>query len=266
MQRLDRRSTTFGVFILAGVLALSGCATKKYVRQQVGALEPKIAEVSTATKENAERIDAVDRRATQGIQSATQAATQAGQAAQTAQTAANTADTKATQAGTAAQAADQRAGQAQQTATTANQGVQQANTRITTVENRIAGLDVYTAGQPQTVMFKVNQATLSDDAKRALDGIASQVAGQRSGYQIEIEGFTSSEGSESLNLNLSQRRADAVLRYLVSKNVPLYRITVVGLGTDSPVADNKTKAGREQNRRAEVRILRVSGANSTNDD
>jgi OOP family OmpA-OmpF porin len=262
MRSLDRRSTTFGVFILTGVLALSGCATKKYVRQQVGALEPKIAEVSTATKENAERIDAVDRRTT----AADQKATQAGQAAQTAQTAANTADQKATQAGTAAQAADQRAGQAQQTATTANQGVQQANTRITTVENRIAGLDVYTAGQPQTVTFKVNQATLSNDAKSTLDGIASQVAGQRSGYQIEIEGFTSSEGSESLNLNLSQRRADAVLRYLVSKNVPLYRITVIGLGTDSPVADNKTKAGREQNRRAEVRILRAGGANSTNDD
>lgn len=262
MQSLDRRSTTFGVFILAGVLALSGCATKKYVRQQVGALEPKIAEVSTATKENAERIDAVDRR----TQAADQKATQAGQAAQTAQTAANAADQKATQAGTAAQAADQHAGQAQQTATTATQGVQQANTRITTVENRIAGLDVYTAGQPQTVTFKVNQATLSDDAKSTLDGIASQVAGQRSGYQIEIEGFTSSEGPESLNLNLSQRRADSVLRYLVSKNVPLYRITVIGLGTDSPVADNKTKAGREQNRRAEVRILRAGGANSTNDD
>jgi len=259
MDSLVRRFTVFGVFMLAGVLALSGCATKKYVRQQVGALEPKIAEVSTATKENAERIDAVDRRAQQGIQTATQAA-------QTAQTAAQTADTKATQAGTAAQAADTRAGQAQTAAQTAQQGVTQATTRITTVENRIASLDVYTPSQPQTVTFKLNQATLSDDAKSNLDMIASQVAGQRSGYQIEIQGFTDSTGSENYNINLSQRRAESVLRYLVSKNVPLYRITIVGLGTMSPVADNKTKTGRDQNRRAEVRILRAAGATSTNDD
>jgi OOP family OmpA-OmpF porin len=259
MYSLDRRLAGFGVFMLAGTLALSGCATKKYVRQQVGALEPKIQEVSNATKENGERIDAVDRRAQQGIQGANQAA-------QTAQTAAGAADTKAGQAQQAAQAADTRAGQAQQSAQQANQGVQQANTRITTVETRVAGLDVYTAGQPQTVTFKVNQSKLSDEAMATLDNIASQVAGQRQWYQIEITGFASSEGSETLNVNLSQKRAESVLRYLVSKNVPLYRVTIVGLGTMSPVADNKTKAGREQNRRAEVRILRAGGSTSTNDD
>ena len=259
MYRLVRRSTFFGVFALSSLLALSGCATKKYVRQQVGALEPKITEVSTATKENAERIDAVDRRATQGIQSATQAA-------QTAQTAANTADQKATQAGTAAQAADQRAGQAQQAASTAQQGVQQATTRITTIETRINNLDNYTVGQPETIVFKTNSSNLSTEAKTSLDNIAGQVSGQRAGYLVEIQGFTDTTGSESYNVNLSQRRAEAVLRYLVSKNVPLHRISIVGLGEESPVADNKTRKGREQNRRAEVRILRQGGGASTNDD
>src|SRR5262245_41145303 len=193
MYRLVRQSTFFGVFALASLLALSGCATKKYVRQQVGALEPKITEVSTATKENAERIDAVDRRAQQGIQGATQAA-------QAASTAAATADGKATQAGQAAAAADNRAGQAQQAATTAQQAVQQATARITTVENRVANLDNYTASQPQTVTFKVSSSNLSDEAKATLDGIAGQIAGQRSGYQIEIQGFTSSEGGENYNI------------------------------------------------------------------
>jgi len=260
MHKLDRRFTVFGAFILAGVLAMSGCASKKYVRQQVGGLEPKITEVGAATKENAERIDAVDRRAQQGIQNA-------GQAAQAAQTAANTADQKAAQAGQAAQTADNRAGQAQQAAQTANQGVQTANTRITTIETRISSLDTYTAGQTQTVTFKLNSATLSDEAKRTLDTIASQVAGQRSGYQVEIQGFTDSIGTENYNINLSQRRAESVLRHLVSKNVPLYRVTIVGLGTLSPVADNKTKAGREQNRRVEVRVLRAASASAsaTND-
>lgn len=259
MYSSDRPYRFLGVLVLAGVLVLTGCATKKYVRQQVGTLEPKIAEVGTATKENAERIDAVDRRAQQGIQTASQAA-------QTAQTAANTADQKATQAGTAAQAADQRAGQAQQAATTAQQGVQQANTRITTVETRINNLDNYTVGQPQSIMFKVNSANLSSEAKTALETIASQVSGQRSGFLVEIQGFTDTTGSENYNINLSQRRAEAVLRYLVSKNVPLYRISIVGLGEESPVADNKTRTGREQNRRAEVRILRAGGTTSSNDN
>jgi outer membrane protein OmpA-like peptidoglycan-associated protein len=259
MYRLVRQSTFFSVFALASLLALSGCATKKYVRQQVGALEPKITEVSNATKENGERIDAVDRRAQQGIQSATTAA-------QNAQTSANNADQRAGQAQTAAQAADTKAGQAQTAANTAQQGVQQANTRIATVETRINNLDNFTVGQPETVMFKLNAWNLTPEAKNTLDMIASQVSGQRSGYLVEIQGFTDSKGSENYNVGLSQRRAESVLRYLVSKNVPLHRISIVGLGEDSPVADNKTKAGREMNRRAEVRILRAAGATSTNDD
>jgi len=259
MYRLVRQSTFFSVFALASLLALSGCATKKYVRQQVSTLEPKITEVSNATKENGERIDAVDRRAQQGIQSATTAA-------QNAQTAANTADQKAVTAQTAAQAADQRAGQAQTAANTAQQGVQQATTRITTIETRINNLDNYSVGQPESITFKVNSSNLTSEAKASLDMIASQVSGQRSGFLVEIQGFTDSTGSESYNYTLSQRRAESVLRYLVSKNVPQFRISIVGLGEDSPVADNKTRTGREMNRRAEVRILRAAGATATNDD
>jgi len=248
MQSSVRRFTTIGVFVLAGTLVLSGCATKKFVRQEVGALEPKITEVSNANKENAERIDAVDRRATEGIK--------------TAQSAAAAADQKATEAGKAAQTADQKATEAGKQAATANQGVQQANTRITTVESRIASLDNWTAGQPTSITFRVNSDALSAEAKSTLDSIASQVSGQRSGYLVEIQGFTDSTGDETYNNTLSQRRAEAVLRYLVSKNVPLHRISILGLGEASPVADNKTRAGREQNRRVEVRILKQGGTSA----
>ena len=254
MHSSDRRFTFFGAFLLIGLLALSGCATKKFVRQEVGALEPKITEVSNANKENAERIDAVDRRAQQGIQNAAAA-----------NTAAQAADTKAAQAGQAAQAADTKATQAGQAAQTAQQGVQTANNRINTVETRIASLDVFTTGQSQAVTFKVNSVKLSKEAMGALDSLAGQVSGQRSGYLIEIQGFTDTTGSESYNVNLSQRRAEAVMRYLVSKNVPLHRISIIGLGEDSPVADNKTRQGREQNRRVEVRVLRSGAASATND-
>jgi outer membrane protein OmpA-like peptidoglycan-associated protein len=55
-----------------------------------------------------------------------------------------------------------------------------------------------------------------------------------------------------------------VQRYLVSKNVPLYRISIVGLGKDNPVADNKTNQGRAQNRRVEVRVLKAVTGRQTN--
>src|SRR5437899_2622995 len=65
-----RRFSVVGVVILAGILVLSGCASRKYVRLQTQALEPAIQEAQNGVKENAERIDAVDRRAQQGITAA----------------------------------------------------------------------------------------------------------------------------------------------------------------------------------------------------
>jgi outer membrane protein OmpA-like peptidoglycan-associated protein len=246
MQSLIRRSSVLGILILAGLLVLSGCATRKFVRNEVGGavnkLEPRITDVDNKTKENAERIDAVDRRAQQGIQAA---------------------DQKATQANTAAGAADQKAVAAQRTADTATQGVQQANTRITAIDNKFNTIDTYNVGQPESVTFKLGSAVLSDEAKSKLDSLASQVAGQNSGYMVEIQGFADSTGDENFNIGLSERRAEAVKRYLVSKNIQLHRISIVGLGEANPVGDNKTRQGREQNRRVEVRILKTALTRTT---
>jgi OOP family OmpA-OmpF porin len=232
MHSASRQIRVLSTFALAGALLLSGCATKKYVREQIAAVDTKVGEVSKQTKENAEKIDAVDVRARQGITDA-------------AQTAATGAQTTATGA--------------QTSATTANNGVTAANTRITTVENRINGLNIdrYTAGPITTVNFKVGSAVLDDNAKKALDGIASQVASLNQGFLVEIQGFASSEGTEAQNVPLSNNRADAVQRYLVGKNVPLFRISKAGLGVEKPVGDNKTKEGKEQNRRVEVRVMRL---------
>jgi OmpA-OmpF porin, OOP family len=251
MHTVSRQFTILGVSVLSGMLMISGCASKKYVREQTAAVDTKVTgvsgkltEVENRTRENAERIDAVDKTAKQGITDAAGAA--------------KAADTKAGAAQTSATAAQTTATTAQQTATTANQGVAAANTRITTVENRINNLDRYTPGQSTTVVFKVNSSTLDDAAKSALDGVASQVSSLTSGFLVEIQGFASADGAEAYNVTLSERRAEAVQRYLISKNIPLYRISIVGLGTDKPVGDNKTRAGREQNRRVEVRVLRAS--------
>jgi outer membrane protein OmpA-like peptidoglycan-associated protein len=246
MQSLIRRSSVLGVLILTGLLALSGCATRKFVRNEVGGavnkLEPRITDVDNKVKETGERVDAVDRRAQQGIQAA---------------------DQKATQAGTAAQAADGKAVNAQKTADTANQGVQQANTRIAAIDNKFNSIDSYTVGQPETVTFKLGSYVLSDEAKSKLDSVASQVSGQNSGYMVEIQGFADSTGDENFNIGLSERRAEAVKRYLVSKNIQLHRISIVGLGEANPAGDNKTRAGREQNRRVEVRVLKSALTRTT---
>ena len=237
----------FTVVIFSGVLILSGCATKKYVRQQVQTLQPQIQEAQNAGKENAERIDAVDKKAQQGISAAQAADQKAGQAQQAADTAQG-----------AAQAADRKAD-------TANQGVQQANNRIGTLESRISSInDNYTQSESQKVTFPNNSATLSSDAKSMLDQVAGNLGGQQSGYMLELEGYTDGRGSEQYNIGLSQRRAEAVERYLVSKNIPLFRIAIVGLGKENPVADNKTNDGRAQNRRVEVRVLKSAGNRQTN--
>jgi OOP family OmpA-OmpF porin len=109
----------------------------------------------------------------------------------------------------------------------------------------------------------VGSATLSNEAKQTLDGIAGQVSSLNTGYLVELQGFTDSTGSENVNNALSQRRADAVKRYLVTKNVQLHRISIIGLGEENPVADNKTRQGREQNRRVEVKVLRSAQGRTT---
>lgn len=247
MFSFTRRLSVFSITMLSGILILSGCATKKYVRQQIQTVQPAIQEAQNGVKENAERIDAVDKRAQQGISAAQAADQKASQAEQDAQTAQG-----------AAQAADRKAD-------TANQGVQQANNRIGTLESRVSNInDNYTQSDTQTVTFPLNSATLSSEAKETLDRVAGDLSGQNSGYMLELQGYTDATGSEQYNVGLSQRRAEAVERYLVGKSLPLFRIAVVGLGKDNPVADNKTSNGRAQNRRVEVRVLKSAGNRQTN--
>jgi len=239
MQTSYRKFSMFGILVMAGMMTLPGCATRKWVRQEVGTataqLDTRINETNTKIGETAERIDAVDRRAQEGIHAA---------------------DQKATQAQQSAQAADQKATNAQQTADSANRGVQQATNRITEVETKVNSIDNYTSGPPETVTFKTNSSILSPEAKSKLDNVAGQVANMKGGYAVEVQGFTDARGTEAYNFNLSDRRAESVKRYLVSKNVELHRISIVGLGKENPVADNKSAKGREQNRRVEVRILK----------
>lgn len=155
---------------------------------------------------------------------------------------------------------------AQETADAAIEGVNATNARIT-------AMDEYVVQSTATVNFRVNSAVLSPEAKAALDEVATAASSMK-GYVIEVTGFASAEGSTAKNKALSQRRAQAVIDYMVENhNVPLRRIgQSYGFGELQAVADNSTREGREQNRRVEVKLLVSRGLNqnvevrSTNPD
>jgi OmpA-OmpF porin, OOP family len=144
---------------------------------------------------------------------------------------------------------------AQQTAEQAVEGVNKTNDRITS-------LDDYEEKNTATINFKVGSAVLTPEGKVALDEVATRAKSEK-GYVIEVRGFASSDGSEGLNDRLSERRAEAVMRYLAQHEIPLRRIVLpFGYGEAMPVADNTTREGRKQNRRVEVRIMVNRGLTS----
>jgi outer membrane protein OmpA-like peptidoglycan-associated protein len=115
-----------------------------------------------------------------------------------------------------------------------------------------------------TILFTVNQAKLNDDAKADLDEIAKMTDG-RDRYIIEVQGFTDKTGSPLTNEQLSQARAAAVARYLANEHkIPVRSITTLGSGYALPVADDKTREGRKQNRRVEVRLFVPETTTSSN--
>ncbi len=123
-------------------------------------------------------------------------------------------------------------------------------------DQRVSALDDYDVVKVVTVYFAVNKADLSAEAKKSLDE-AAQNAPTAKNYTIEVQGYTDSTGDFDKNLELSRKRADAVVQYLaVMHNIPLRRIeTPMGYGSTKTVADDKTAEGRAQNRRVEVRVL-----------
>ncbi|MEO5924303.1 MAG: OmpA family protein [Bryobacteraceae bacterium] len=249
--------------MLTGALVLTmvgtGCATKKYVAKTMAPVE---ARVTTAEGKNADQ----DKMLTAQGQELDQLQTSL---SRTNERVAD-ADGKAVAAGTAAQRAAEAASGAQRTAdgattaaagalTAANTGRDQAIARANEVEKTLsAKVDATVTMKKaveETVLFSVNQSNLTKDAKASLDSFAEKAKG-KDRFVIEVQGFTDKTGSVEANTALSQRRAEVVARYLVNEhNIPLHMVTMMGSGYTDPVADDKTRDGRKQNRRVEVRMF-----------
>ncbi len=227
--------TSLTLMLAATLVASLGCSTKNYVRQQTTPLINKTNELDDLTAKNSRDIKDVDQRAQAGIQSA--------------QASAEAADKKALAAG-----AD--ADKAQLAANDATQGVD----RLT---NTVVNLDNYRSVVETSVHFGFDKDNLSKQAREAIDQLAASVANTK-GYIITVEGGTDSVGSEDYNYDLSQRRANSVIQYLASeKNIPAYKIYLIGLGKDKPAESNKTSQGRAKNRRVDIRLMTNTGADTT---
>ncbi len=133
---------------------------------------------------------------------------------------------------------------------------------VNATNQRISAVDDFVVQSTQIINFKVGSAVLSPEGKQNLDTVA-QTALTMKGYLIEVTGFASSDGNEKKNKELSRRRAQAVLDYLIeTHNIPLRRIgTSFGFGEAQAIADNATRQGREQNRRVEVKLTVSRGLN-----
>jgi outer membrane protein OmpA-like peptidoglycan-associated protein len=216
------------------VAVVPACATKNFVRTEVGDVNAKVDTLSTSVEEtqartsrNETRISEVDVKADAAERSATEART----AADAASVSAKAADARAEEVGTR---------------------VEEVSTTVAASRRLIYEVTL-TEDQGN---FRFGAATLPDDAKARLDLMVTQLKAEPTGAFIEIEGHADNTGDAGYNEHLGLERAETVKRYLHEQHqVPLHKINVISYGETMPVAPNTTRAGRAQNRRVVVRVL-----------
>jgi outer membrane protein OmpA-like peptidoglycan-associated protein len=236
--------------LLGGALLVTGCATKKFVQEEVAKSQQKVAadvgRVDRSLGEEKARVEGLQKdlgetraASEEAARKAAEATTLAGQAASRV----DEASAKATEAAGRAAAADASAREALAKATETDQ-------RVTKLW---ANRDKRTLTETVLVQFDFDKWVLDDKAQTTLLALLQQLQ-ERPQLSVELEGYTDSTGTSAYNIGLSQRRAEAVRRFLVEKGVELPRIHWIGLGDIRPVADNKTRQGRDQNRRVQIRV------------
>jgi outer membrane protein OmpA-like peptidoglycan-associated protein len=223
------RKPVFVISAFALTLAVApACATKKFVRTEVGQVNEKVGTVSKSLEETQERVRAAEGRITEVDGKAAAAQNSASQA----QSAADAAANKAGEVGT------------------------RADARAETIEAAARKLLFEVVLSEDQGKFKFGGADLPAEATGAIDQMLTGLASQKSAVWIEIEGHTDNVGDKKYNERLGMNRAEAVKRYLHEKhNVPLHKINVISYGEEKPAAENRTRDGRAQNRRVVIKVL-----------
>ena len=226
------KKSMFVVSCFAVTLAVApACATKKFVRTEVGQVNDKVTTVGKSLEETQERVRVAETRIGE-------------------------VDTKAAAAGQSAQQAQTAAQAAQGTGNKAMEVGKSAVAKADAVEASTRKLIFETVLTDDQAKFKSGIAKLSDEAKAALDQMVAQVKSQKSAIWVEIEGHTDSAGAATYNEQLGLARADAVKRYLYEQHqVPLHKMNAISFGEEKPVTDNKTRDNRSANRRVVIKVL-----------
>jgi outer membrane protein OmpA-like peptidoglycan-associated protein len=237
MQRLS-----IVTLISALLVVTSGCASKKYVRNTVQTSSDALsARIDTNEGELKETRDTLDKKITgvdtrvSGVDSRVSAL-----------------DSKTTEGlnglKTDVSNVDQRAGQAR---TTAERAVNDVGALGKQFQNRNA----YNVNDEKTIQFKFDSTKLDKEYMDLLDQVAATLV-QNPDAIVVLEGRTDSIGNKDYNVRLGERRIEAVRRYLaVDKAVPVYKIHEISFGAEKPIAENKTKDGREKNRAVTMTVM-----------
>lgn len=205
--------------LVAGFALVSGgCATKKYVAQQTGAVHTRVDGVEKQVEENQQAIRKTDARVTE---------------------------------------TQERVGKNEQATAAASKTAQEALVRAQEAGKLAEGKFLYESVlTDDKVRFGFNAAELSPEAKAALDEFAAKLAADNKSVYLEIQGHTDSVGRDEYNEELGLERAEAVRNYLSrSHKFPLHRMNIISYGESEPVADNSTREGRGQNRRVVLVVL-----------
>jgi outer membrane protein OmpA-like peptidoglycan-associated protein len=206
---------TLIVPLLAASVALAGCAKKSYVQREVGEVNKKVDAVSAEVEKTQQRVQQTEVRI---------------------------------------DAVDKSA---QSGISEAKGSAQAAMTRAQEAEKAAKGKLIYTVTlSNDKVRFPINKAEISDEAKALIDEAVAPLIQANRGVYFEIEGHTDSTGEAPYNFKLGEERARAVRDYIAKKHgIALSRLNVISYGEEKPVAENKTRDDRAQNRRVVIRIL-----------
>ena len=230
MQRIS-----FLLLVCASILVVSGCATKKFVRNQVKTSSDTLtARIETNEGQIKEVKDDADKKV-------------AGVDTKVSELDTRTSD-QFNAVKTDVQNVDQKAARANTTA-------ERAATDVSTLDTKFQNRNQFNMTDQKSVQFKLNSATLDPQYTDMLDEIANTLM-QNPDAIVVLEGRTDSTGAKDYNVKLGERRIEAVRRYLaVEKGVPVYRIHDISFGAEKPIAENTTRDGREKNRAVTMTIM-----------
>jgi outer membrane protein OmpA-like peptidoglycan-associated protein len=234
-----------GVIITLAVAIAPACATKGFVREEVGAVNNKVDTLSGTVEQTQQRVGNAEERIGQSEKRIGANEQRIGAV-----------DSKAEAAGKSATDARNAATTAQGSADKAQASATEVGGRVDNVQAELRKLIYEVTLSEDQGNFVSGSSSLPDDARARLDSVVNDLKSKQQAIFIEIEGHTDNMGSNDYNERLGLERAEAVKRYLYEQHqIPLHRMNVISFGEEKPVAPNNTRQGRAQNRRVVVKVL-----------